>query len=175
MTSMLSGTHSLRHAAVHRLPSGTKSIEGMLQNAISLVKALQDTPATIKLEALLSDFQSIVHEMRLHKNQLVNELDDELRQIFDERAALSRREEKIKTATVRQDKARTKELSAGFAKSLRNLTIADDSCILVGEGITNGLGSGESETDYESSDGGSQDGSDSMTDQGVSVDDEKGS
>ena len=60
LKGVLLSTHSLRHAAVHRLPTSAKGVEKMLNNALHLLKALHDTSNSFKLEALLNDFRSKV-------------------------------------------------------------------------------------------------------------------
>lgn len=126
LKSALIATHQLRHAAVHRLPTSAKGIDKMLHSAVYLAKVLHDTSYIFKLEAVLKQFQSKAQDMELHKNQLENGLDDELKEIQEQRAALNKREKEAKANMVKQDKENTRELSWLFARSLRDLTIADD-------------------------------------------------
>ena len=122
LKSALVATHQLRHAAVHRLPTSAKGIEKMLGHALFLANALHDTTITFKLDALLCEFKLKVRDMELHKNELENGLDDELKEIQEQRAILDRREREAKLNMVKQDDNNMRELSWLFAKSLRDLT-----------------------------------------------------
>ena len=118
-------THPLRHAAVHRLPTSAKGIQKMLDNALYLIKALYDASSTLKLEAVRTDFLARVQDMELRKNRLENELDDELREIQRQRAALDKREAEAKSNMVRQDAENTRSISLLFEHSLCGLTRLD--------------------------------------------------
>ena len=122
LKSALVATHQLRHAAVHRLPTSAKGIKKMLGHALFLANALHDTTSTFKLDALLSEFDSKVRDMELHKNELENGLDDEMNEIQEQRAILEKREREAKANMIKQDGDNTRELSWLFAKSLRDLT-----------------------------------------------------
>ncbi|KAL8726082.1 MAG: hypothetical protein Q9181_006187 [Wetmoreana brouardii] len=119
---ILKATHELRHAAVHRLPTSAKGIEKMLRNALSLATALHDTSTGFKIEQLVLDFQGCLKNMELHKNHLENELDEELRDIQRQRAALEQREKDAKAAMVQQDHDNTTEQSRLFEDSLTKHT-----------------------------------------------------
>ena len=125
LAQVLQATHSLRHAAVHRLPTSGKGIEKMLNNALALVKALNDTGRIFKMEDVLKQLQARMRDMELHKNQLENELDEELRSIQEQRAALDLREKEAKINMVRQDRKNTSDISYLFGKSLGNLRSDD--------------------------------------------------
>ena len=122
----LVATHPLRHAAVHRLPTSAKSIQKMLDNALYLIKALYDAPSALKLEAVRTDFLAKVQDMELRKNRLENELDDELREIQRQRAALDKREADAKSNMIKQDAENTKDISLRFESSLHSLTGPDN-------------------------------------------------
>lgn len=121
----LKTTHPLRHAAVHRLPTSAKGIQKMLDNALYLIKALYDAPSTFKLEAVRTNFLSKVQDMELRKNRLENELDDELREIQRQRAALDKREAEAKSNMIKQDAENTRNISSLFENSLYSLTKLD--------------------------------------------------
>ena len=119
-------THPLRHAAVHRLPTSAKGIQKMLDNALYLIKALYDAPSAFKLDAVRTDFLAKVQDMELRKNRLENELDDELREIQRQRAALDKREADAKSNMIKQDAENTRHISLQFQNSLEQLTRFDD-------------------------------------------------
>ena len=126
LAEALQATHQLRHAAVHRLPTSVKGIERMLQNALKLATALQDQERMIKLKYTLLDFQATMQDMELHKNDLESQLDEELRDIQDQRKALDRKEKEAKLNMLQQDQENTATISSRFEKSILNLTWTDE-------------------------------------------------
>ena len=94
----------------------------MLGNALEFVKALCDTPRTFQVENLLKEFQARRQDMELHKNHLENQLDEELRDIQEQRAALDRREKEAKESMIEQDLENTKTISSLIADSIANLS-----------------------------------------------------
>ena len=58
LAAVFSATHSLRHAAVHRLPTSLRGIEKMLKNAMNLATGLQDTQRQCKLHNILMEFRN---------------------------------------------------------------------------------------------------------------------
>ena len=121
----LKATHMLRHAAVHRVPTSAKGIEKMLKSASELAKALRDTRTRFKIEHILKDFQEKVTVIELYKNQLENQLDEELRDIQEQRAALDRREKDAKSVMMACDHEHTTKLSWSIEASFAEITQAD--------------------------------------------------
>lgn len=119
-------THQLRHAAVHRLPTSVKGIERMLQNALNLATSLHDKERMIKLNTIHMDFQATMQDMELHKNNLESQLDEELRDIEDQRKALDRKEKEAKLNMLQQDRENMDSISSLFEKSIRKLTSTDE-------------------------------------------------
>ena len=126
LTQAFQATHQLRHASVHRLPTSAKGIEGMLQNALNLATALQDQGRMIKLCKILMDFKATAQDMELHKNDLESELDEELREIREQREALDKREKEAKRNMLQQDSENTATISSLFEQSIKVLTSADE-------------------------------------------------
>lgn len=98
----------------------------MLQDALKLTTALQDQECMIKLTNILKDFQATMQDMELHKNDLESQLDEELRDIQDQREALDRKEKEAKLNMLQQDRENTATISSLFEKSIRNLRSADE-------------------------------------------------
>ncbi|KAL8689884.1 MAG: hypothetical protein Q9218_004549, partial [Villophora microphyllina] len=126
LTQTLKATHELRHAAVHRLTTSAKGTKKMLQNALCLTKALNDSTTGFKIEQLLRDFQGRLEDMELNKNHLENELDEQMREIQRQRAALDQREKDAKTSMVQQDHDTTVKLSRLFEESLTKIMLPDE-------------------------------------------------
>ena len=119
-------THPLRHAAVHRLRTSVKGIERMLKNALNLATALQDTQRKDKLHDILMEFRATMQAMELSKNDLENELDEELRNIQEQRAALDKKEVGARLGMLQQDRESTAQISCLFENSIKNLTSMDE-------------------------------------------------
>ena len=128
----LRATHNLRHAAVHRLPTSARGLEKMLQSALDLVKSLCDTQTVFKIEHILKTFQEKVEEIELLKNQLENQLDEELHNIQEQKAALDRREKEVKADMAAKDHEQTTKLSWSLESSISKI-IREDAKLREGE------------------------------------------
>lgn len=104
----------LRHAAVHRLPTCGKGVEQMLDKALHLVQVLRDDPRASKMQAILEDFQAKREDMENRKTNLENQLDQQLQDIEDQKAALDRKAREAKENMVMQDIENTKSISSNF-------------------------------------------------------------
>ena len=131
LTAVFLATHPLRHAAVHRLRTSVKGIERMLKNALNLATALQDKQRKCKLHDILMDFRATVQVMELNKNELENQLDEELRNIQEQRVALDKKEKEARLGMFQQDRENTTQISYQFENSIRNLTSMDESSATV--------------------------------------------
>lgn len=112
----------LRHAAVHRLPTSVKGVEQMLDKALHLVQVLHDDIRTSKMETIVEDFRASREDMEIHKTNLENQLDQQLRDIREQRAALDRKAQEAKENMARQDMENTKAISSLFERSISNIT-----------------------------------------------------
>lgn len=113
----------LRNAAVHRQRTSGRGIEQMLDNALYLVQVLQDGSRTSKMEAISENFRARRKDMEIHKINLENQLDQQLQDIQEQRAALDRKAQEAKENMVMQDIENTKSISSHFERSIANLTI----------------------------------------------------
>ena len=98
----------------------------MLKNALNLATALQDTQRKDKLHDILMEFRATMQAMGLSKNDLENQLDEELRNIREQRAALDKKEEEARSGMLRQDRESTAQISFLFDNSIKNLTSMDE-------------------------------------------------
>ena len=78
-----------------------------------------------KIEHVLRSFQEKVEEIELLKNQLENQLDEELHDIQEQRAALDRREKEAKANMVLRDHEHTTKLSCSLASSISEIIWED--------------------------------------------------
>ena len=99
----------------------------MLKNAVNLATALQDTERQCKLHRVLMEFRNMMQAIELGKNDLENHLDETLRNIQEQRAALNRMEQEAKLGMVQQDRENTARISTLFEVSIGNLTSIDES------------------------------------------------
>ncbi len=98
----------------------------MLKNALNLVTALQDTQRKDKLHDILMEFRATMQAMELSKNDLENQLDEELRNIREQRAVLDKKEEGARLGMLQQDRESTAQISILFDNSIKNLTSMDE-------------------------------------------------
>ncbi|KAF6239390.1 hypothetical protein HO173_002652 [Letharia columbiana] len=126
LTAVFQATHPLRHAAVHRLRTSVKGIEKMLRNALKLATALQDTPRKRKLHDILVAFRATMQAMERKKNDLENQLDTEICNIQEQRAALDKKAKEARLGMFQQDRENTVQFSCLFENSIRNLTSTDE-------------------------------------------------
>jgi hypothetical protein len=103
LAKVLFSTASLRHSAVHRLPTSARGIDQMIQAASKFAKTLRDPLRTAQLEDLHREMESRIRDMELNKNFLENRLEDELQKINEQRAELDEREKNAVTAMLRDD------------------------------------------------------------------------
>ena len=127
LRAVFSATHPLRHAAVHRLHTSVRGVERMLENALKLVTALNDTPRKSKLHDILGDFRSTMRAMEVNKNELEISLDKELGSIHQQRIALDKKEREARLVMFQQDREHTAQISSLFESSIRNLISIDES------------------------------------------------
>lgn len=118
---LLRALNPLRLAAIHRFPTPGRAVVQMLKCAVRVVRMLQDEVRTMKLEAIISDFQDSQRDMKIHKHQLEDQLFLQLQSIRSQRAALDRAEVEAKENMFKQNLERTKSISSTFEKFLDNL------------------------------------------------------
>ncbi|KAH8684278.1 hypothetical protein BGZ60DRAFT_397194 [Tricladium varicosporioides] len=121
LKKVLSSIVILRHTAVHRLSTSARGIHKMVQSASRLAQTLGDYSRAAELENLQQEIGSRIRDMELNKNFLENRLDEQLRDIFEQRAELDRREKDAIAMMLRGDQE-NKLLIGSFLENAINTT-----------------------------------------------------
>lgn len=100
---LLLNNHTLRHTAVHRVPTTARGISLLIQNALELVEALQDHKRAAQLDNLKCELDSKIKAMELNKNVLENSTSNQLEDIRRAREVLARREQELLDHMVNED------------------------------------------------------------------------
>ena len=103
LTTILLSVNKLRHSAVHRLRTSAKGVMEMIQSAVNFARLLRDTFRESQLDELYREFEAKIKALELNKNFLENILDQELREIAEQRAQLDQREKDAISTMVRED------------------------------------------------------------------------
>lgn len=121
LNEILFSTSVLRHSAVHRLPTSSQGVQRMMKSALRLAAVLGDNPKAASIERLASELDSHVKIMQSNKTFLENRLDDQLRQIQEQRAELDSREVEAMAATTKEDKENGLLVGSLLEASLREI------------------------------------------------------
>jgi hypothetical protein len=103
LNTIFSSIYSLRHSAVHRLPTSAQGIRKMIQSAIRLAVTLGDNTRAASLELVETALDCRIKDMQLNKNFLENRLDGQLKMIQEQRAELDRKETDAVATMLRED------------------------------------------------------------------------
>ena len=100
---ILSSATKMRHTAVHRLPTTTRSIGQFIESAMRLAEALHHPLHAAQLKELLDEIDSKIKAMELNKNVLEDELNSQLEEIHRQREELNKKEKDVIATTLRED------------------------------------------------------------------------
>ncbi|KFY78241.1 hypothetical protein V499_02557 [Pseudogymnoascus sp. VKM F-103] len=103
LSTVFSSIDSLRHSAVHRLPTSAQGIQKMVQSAIRLAMTLGDNTRAAILELVEAGLDRRIKDMKLNKNFLENRMDCQLQMIREQRKELDRKENEAVSAMFRED------------------------------------------------------------------------
>ena len=92
IAEVLFGTSSLRHSAVHRLPTSAAGILNMLHAAMTFAEALHDSKRAEKVAEIRTQLEASIEEIVQHQNLLERKLKDQLEDISRRRAELDQLE-----------------------------------------------------------------------------------
>jgi hypothetical protein len=90
LSTVFSSIDSLRHSAVHRLPTSAQGIQKMVQSAIRLAMTLGDNTRAAILELVEAGLDRCIKDMKLNKNFLENRMDCQLQMIREQRKKMKR-------------------------------------------------------------------------------------
>lgn len=103
LDKIFSSVCSLRHSAVHRLPTSAQGIREMIQSAVRLAVILRDNTRAASLELVDTALDCRMKDMQVNKNFLENRLDEQLQMIQERRAELEKKERDAVATMFRKD------------------------------------------------------------------------
>lgn len=95
---------TLRHTAVHRLPTTAYGISRLLEAAAALADTLQDPRRASQLEQLRFDFDTKIRALELSKTAIEDKAVRELEEINRRRAELDKMERELRVRMVAEDR-----------------------------------------------------------------------
>lgn len=118
IAEVLFGTSTLRHSAVHRLPTSAAGILNMLSAAITFAEALNDSQRAEKVAGLKTQLQASIEEIVQHQNLLQRKLTDQFEDIARRRAELDELERSSIEEMLAADKKQRTEVGSAFESFL---------------------------------------------------------
>ena len=94
---------TLRHTAVHRVPTTARGTSKLLESAVKLSQLLQDEQRAEQLDEMRLELDSQISAMELNKNALEDSVTAGLREIQRQREELDRREAELIDGMVDSD------------------------------------------------------------------------
>lgn len=118
IAEVLFGTSTLRHSAVHRLPTSAAGILNMLTAAITFAEALNDSKRAEKVAGIKTQLQASIEEIVQHQNLLERKLTDQFEDIARRRAELDELERSSIEEMLATDKNQRTEVGSAFESFL---------------------------------------------------------
>lgn len=111
-TEVLLGTNTLRHSAVHRLPTSAAGVVNMLSAAITFTEALNDFRLAKNITEIKVQLEASIEEIVQHQNLLERKLTDQLEAVARRRAQLDELERSFIEEMLAVDKKQRAEVGA---------------------------------------------------------------
>ena len=108
------GTSTLRHSAVHRLPTSAAGILNMLSAAITFAEALNDFKRAEKVTDIKAQLEASIEEIVQHQNLLQGKLTAQLEDIARRRSELDELEKSSIEEMLATDKKQRTEVGSTF-------------------------------------------------------------
>ena len=118
ITEVLFGTSTLRHSAVHRLPTSAAGILNMLSAAITFAEALNDSKRAEMVTEIKTQLEASIEEIVQHQNLLERKLTDQFEDIACRRAELDELERSSIEEMLATDKKQRTEIGSAFESFL---------------------------------------------------------
>ena len=118
IAEVLFGTSTLRHSAVHRLPTSAVGIVKMLSAAITFAEALKNSKRAEKIAEIRMQLEACIQEIVQHQNLLERKLTDQLEDIARRRAELDELERSSTEEMLAADKEQRADVSSAFESVL---------------------------------------------------------
>ena len=118
MAEVLFETNSIRHSAVHRLPTSAVGIINMLSAAITFTSVLNDSVRTARLIHLKGQLEASVEEIIQNQRLLERKLTDQLQAINRRRAELDERERSTIDEMLSADREQRAEIGSALNRTM---------------------------------------------------------
>ncbi|KAL9622826.1 MAG: hypothetical protein Q9204_007995, partial [Flavoplaca sp. TL-2023a] len=118
IAEVLFGTSTLRHSAVHRLPTSAAGISKMLSAAITFAEALNDSKRAGKVAEIKAQLETSIEGIVQHQNLLERKLTDQFEDIVRRRAELDDLERSSIEEMLATDKKQRTEIGSAFESFL---------------------------------------------------------
>ena len=118
IAEVLLGTSTLRHSAIHRLPTSAAGILNMLSAAITFAEALNDSERAEKVAKIKTQLQASTEDIMQHQNLLERKLTDQFEDIARRRAELDELERSSIEEMLATDKEQRTEVGSAFESFL---------------------------------------------------------
>ena len=119
IAKVLFETSTLRHSAVHRLPTSAGGIVNMLHAAISFAEALNDSKRAEKIAEIKTLLEASIEEIVQHQNLLECKLTDQLEDIARRRAEL----DELESSSIEEMLATDKEQRVKASSALESVLV----------------------------------------------------
>ena len=118
VSAVLFGTSTLRHSAVHRLPTSAAGILNMLSSAITFAEALKDSKRAERIAEIRTQLEASIEEIVQHQNLLECKLTDQFEEIARRRAELDELERSSIEEMLKTDEKQRTEVGSAFESFL---------------------------------------------------------
>ncbi|KAL9614420.1 MAG: hypothetical protein Q9167_001091 [Letrouitia subvulpina] len=125
---VLFGTSTLRHSAVHRLPTSAAGISNMLHAAMIFAEFLDDSKRMGKVAEMKNQLEACIEEIVQHQNLLERKLKDQLEDIARRRAELDELERSSIEEMLATDKQQRAEVGSTFENFLLGFQQTSNPC-----------------------------------------------
>ena len=121
LNQVLFDTSTLRHSAVHRLPTSANGILNMVTTAVSFAEALNDDKRAAKIEKIKQRLSAKIGDIVQHQTLLERKLSDELEDLGRRRAEIDASERQAIDDVLKMDKAQRAEAGLAVENILSNV------------------------------------------------------
>ena len=118
IAEVLFGTSTLRHSAVHRLPTSAAGISKMLSAAITFAEALNDSKRAEKVAEIKMQLEASIEGIVQHQNLLERKLTDQFEDIVRRRGELDELERSSIEEMLATDKKQRTEVGSALESFL---------------------------------------------------------
>ena len=131
ITEVLFGSSSLRHSAVHRLPTSAAGILNMLSAAVEFAEALKDFTRAEKVAEIKARLEPSIEGIVQHQNLLQRKLTDQLEDIARRRVELDNLEESAVKEMLAADKQQRTDTGSILEDFLASSQQVSNPCVQV--------------------------------------------